>query len=282
LEEIHSYTNYNDVADTVKELDNLIKKRILFTVDEFYVYGNDLDSVTKRLRGNLYASNTMIKANKRAKLISKFPYVEAVAISGSLSKGYHDENSDIDFFVITKPGRLWICRTLLALFKKIFLLNSRKYFCINYFISASNLEIEEKNRFTATELKTLIPIIGEEIFEKFYTKNLWVNDYFPKFEPDLSSIGGVKKPFFTKTVEFVLNNTMGEFVDSSFKIIIIAKWKLKFKNIAAEDFKIAFKSTQNTSKSHPLNFQKKVILALNEKYREFQKTHNIELAEEHA
>lgn len=282
LEEIHGYTNHNNKANTAEELDYLIQKGILFTVDEFYVYGNDLDSVTKRLKGNLYAADAMIKANKRAKLISKFPYVEAVGISGSLSKGYHDENSDIDFFVITKPGRLWMCRTLLVLFKKIFLLNSRKYFCVNYFISTSSLEIEEKNRFTATELKTLIPMTGKEIFEIFYAKNLWINDYFPKFKPDLSSIGDQKKPFFTKTLEFGLNNTMGEFVDSGFKKITIAKWKSKFKNIASEDFKIALKSTQDISKHHPLNFQKKVILALNEKYREFQKNYNIELAEEHA
>ena len=75
---------------------------------------------------------------------------------------------------------------------------------------------------------------------------------------------------------------MGEFVDSGFKKIMITEWKLTFKNIGKEDFKIALKSTQNISKSHPLNFQKKVILTLNEKYREFQKIHNIELAEEHA
>ncbi|PXY38901.1 nucleotidyltransferase [Flavobacterium cheongpyeongense] len=282
LEEIHDYTNHDNKANTAEELDLLIQKGILFMVDEFYVYGNDLDSVTKRLKGNLYASNIMTKAYKRAKFISKFPYVEAVGISGSLSKGYHDENSDIDFFVITKPDRLWMCRTLLILFKKIFLLNSRKYFCVNYFISTSSLEIEEKNRFTATELKTLIPITGKEVFEIFYTKNLWVNDYFPKFKPDLSPIGNQNKPFFTKTLEFGLNNTLGEFVDSGFKKITIAKWKSKFKNIATEDFKIALKSTQDISKHHPSNFQQRVILALNEKYREFQKNYNIELAEEHA
>jgi predicted nucleotidyltransferase len=282
LEEIHGYTNYDDVADTVQELENLIEKGILLKVDEFFVYGNDLDSVTKRLRGNLHAPKALIKANKRAALISKFPYVEAVAISGSLSKGYYDKDSDVDFFVITKPGRLWICRTLLMLYKKIFLLNSRKYFCVNYFISTSNLEIEEKNRFTATELKTLIPILGKEIFEKFYNENNWVNHYFPKFEPDLSTIKNLEKPFLIKTTEFALNNTVGEFVDSGFKKITIAKWKSKFKNIVAEDFKIALKSTQNISKHHPSNFQKKVILALNEKYREFQKNYNIELTEEHA
>lgn len=282
IEEIHSYTNYIDTAETTKELEFLIEKKILQKIDEFYVFGNDLESITKRLKGNLLAKNALIKASKRARLISKFPYVEAVAVSGSLSKGYHDENSDIDFFVITKTTRLWVCRTLLMLYKKIFLLNSRKCFCINYFISYSNLEIEEKNRFTATELKTLIPMEGKEIFKEFYNQNLWVNDYFSKFEPNLSHVQNSEKPLFTKTIESILNNPVGGFVDLSFKKITMAKWKSKFKNLEAEDFKIALKSTQNISKHHPLNFQKKVILALNEKYKEFQKTHNIELAEEYA
>lgn len=282
IEEIHSDTKYMDMADTAMELECLIKKGILNKVDEFYVFGNDLDSVTRRLKGSLHASKALIKANKRAEFISKFPYVEAVAVSGSLSKGYHDENSDIDFFVITRPNRLWICRTLLMLYKKIFLLNSRKYFCINYFISSSTLEIEEKNRFTATELKSLIPMQGKEVFKEFYSKNLWVNDYFSKFEPDLSRVQNSVKPIFTKTIEFFLNKPFGGFIDSGFNKISIAKWRSKFKNITQEDFKIALKSTQNISKHHPLNFQKKVILALNDKYKEFLKIYNIELSEEHA
>ena len=282
IEEIHRDTKYMDMADTAMELECLIKKGILNKVDEFYVFGNDLDSVTRRLKGSLHASKALIKANKRAEFISKFPYVEAVAVSGSLSKGYHDENSDIDFFVITRPNRLWICRTLLMLYKKIFLLNSRKYFCINYFISSSTLEIEEKNRFTATELKSLIPMQGKEVFKEFYSKNLWVNDYFSKFEPDLSRVQNSVKPIFSKTIEFFLNKPFGGFIDSGFNKISIAKWRSKFKNIAHEDFKIALKSTQNISKHHPLNFQKKVILALNDKYKEFLKIYNIELSEEHA
>lgn len=280
LEEIHSYTNNTDLADTTKELQFLIEEKIIIKVDDFYVYGNDLDSVTKRLRGNLQANKIYQKAHKRAKLISKFPYVEAVAISGSLSKGYHDENSDIDFFLITKNDRLWVCRTLLMLFKKIFLLNSRKCFCINYFISNSTLEIEEKNRFTATELKTLMPLIGKEIFEEFYKKNVWIKDYFSKFEPDLALIQNPKKPFFTKIIEFILDNPVGELADSGFNKITLARWKSKFKNIAPEDFKIALKSTKTISKHHPSNFQKKVLYSLNSKIVEIQNNYNIVLHKE--
>ena len=78
------------------------------------------------------------------KFISKFPYVRAILLSGSISKGYMDKDSDVDYFIITQPNRLWVTRLLLMLFKKIFLFNSRKVFCINYFVDSEKLEIEEK------------------------------------------------------------------------------------------------------------------------------------------
>ena len=158
IEEIHSYTNHTNLSDTLNELDFLVDEKILIKIEDFYVYGGDLDSVPKRLKGNVLAKKVLVKAKAKARFISKFPFVAAVGVSGSLSKEYYDSDSDIDFFIITQHNRLWICRTLLMVYKKIFLLNSRKYFCPNYFISSEQLEIIEQNRFTATELKTLIPM----------------------------------------------------------------------------------------------------------------------------
>lgn len=281
FEEIHSYTNYVEELETQKELEYLISEKILTKIDEFYVYGSDLDSVPKRLKGNLQSKKALEKAKERALFISKFPFVKAVGVSGSLSKGYFDNDSDIDFFVITKPQKLWVCRTLLMLFKKVFLLNSRKYFCINYFISTSKLEIEEKNRFTATELKTLIPLQGKEIFEKFYIENQWIYDYFSKFKPDVSEVSTIKKPTISNITEFIFSNQIGNSIDLFFKSITIKKWNSKFNYLRKEDFKVAMKSTNEISKHHPLNFQKKVILALNEKLDEVQKKFNIEIVKEY-
>jgi len=281
LEEIHSYTNYGNISETEKELQHLIQEKILRKVDDFYVYGSDLDSVIKRLRGNMHAQKAMKIARRKAGFIAKFPFVEAVGISGSLSKGYYDHESDIDFFVITKPNKLWICRTLLMLYKKIFLLNSRKYFCVNYFISTETLEIEEQNRFTATELKTLIPMQGQSVFEEFYQKNVWVNSYFAKFEPNTNAIGNVSKPFLSKGLEMVFDTKIGSVTDSIFKTLTLKKWKSKFHNMNAEDFTIALKTTKNISKHHPSNFQKKVILSLNTKLEEVQSKYNVVLQKEH-
>lgn len=280
IDEIHSYTNYNNLKDTSNELQHLINQKILTKVDEFYVYGSDLDSVIKRLRGNMYAKRAMKIAHKKAKFIARFPYVEAVGISGSLSKGYYDNESDIDFFVITKPNKLWICRTLLMLYKKIFLLNSRKYFCVNYFISSAQMEIEEQNRFTATELKTLIPIQGRATFEKFYQSNNWINNYFSKFEPKIDTILDTPKPSFSRSIEMVCDTKIGTITDAIFKAITLKKWKSKFHYMNEDDFKIALKTTKDISKHHPSNFQKKVILSLNTKLEEVQSKYNVVLQRE--
>jgi predicted nucleotidyltransferase len=281
IEEIHSYTNHTDLSETRAELCDLIEKKIIINVDDFYIYGSDLESLTKRLKGNIYAKKALVIAKERAKFISKFPFVKAVGVSGSLSKGYYDDESDIDFFVITKHEKLWICRTFLMLYKKIFLLNSRKYFCINYFISENQLEIEEQNRFTATELKTLIPLEGKKVFEDFYSENNWVNSYFLKFEPNTSCVYDTKKPYLVKSFEFICCNKIGSIIDSLFKTITLKKWNSKFQYLNKEDFKIALKSTKNISKHHPSNFQKKVITALNEKVEEVQQKFQIELPKEY-
>ena len=56
----------------------------------------------------------------------------------------------------------------------------------------------------------------------------------------------------------------------------------KFDYLSEEDFKIALKSTNNISKHHPSNFQKKVILSLNSKLEEVQMKYNLVLQREHA
>lgn len=281
LEEIHSYTNHPNLSDTLNELNYLIGEKILIKIDDYYVYGGDLDSVPKRLKGNVLAKKVLIKAKAKAHFISKFPFVAAVGVSGSLSKGYYDSNSDIDFFIITQHNRLWICRTLLMVYKKIFLFNSRKYFCPNYFISSEQLEIIEQNRFTATELKTLIPMEGKEYFDSFYENNSWVKSYFNKFNTNLDSIPNIEKSYLTLVFEELLYNKLGDAIDYFFRSITLRKWKAKFDYLSQEDFEIALKSTKNISKHHPSNFQKKVILSLNAKLEEVQHRFNIAIQKEH-
>ena len=282
LEEICSFTPDKDPQKIESELARLVERNIIFKVDDFYLTDCDPACIEKRKKGNLMAADALAIAKKRARFISRFPFVEGVGVSGSLSKGYYDDRSDIDFFVITKHGKLWITRSLLMLYKKIFLLNSRKYFCINYFMSSANLEIEEKNRFTATEIRTLIPFQGKDTLAAFYRQNKWVSGLFGEFEPGLEKVPNIEKPIFSGLVEWVFANRFGNFVDATLRNITVRFWKVKFRQMNSDDFKVALKSTKEVSKHHPSHFQKKVISALNDKYEELRRNHNIELAKEYA
>ena len=281
LDEICNFSISRNKERIQKDLEDLVARNVIIKVDDFYLANHNLNQIEKRVKGNRMAVNALKKAKKRATFIAKFPFVEAVGVSGSLSKGYYDQNSDIDFFVITKPNKVWLCRTFLMLYKKIFLLNSRKFFCINYFVSSENLEIQEKNRFTATEIKTLIPFHGKQTFEEFYQQNEWVSEIFAEFKPPLATVEDIQQPRLVKWAEYVFENKLGTFLDNSFKNITIYFWKIKFNEMPQEEFKVALKSTKNISKHHPLNFQKKVITALNEKYEEIRRNHNIELPKEY-
>ncbi len=280
--ELFEFSNVNSITELENQIDYLLEKGIVFKHQNFYTTINDLTLIDRRLKGNKLAKKIMPKGLKVAKFISKFPYVESVSISGALSKGYYDDDGDIDFFIITKPNRLWVARTLLILYKKIFLLNSKKYFCVNYFISSNKLQIAERNRFTATEMVTLIPVSGKEVFTSFIKENTWADDYFPnKTSLDFFAINKVKKPLFTLLMEKILNTSIGNFLDNFFRKITLQKWNVKFNHLEKEDFKIAMKSTKSVSKHHPQNYQKKVIDVLNDKYELIKKQCNLELQQEH-
>ena len=283
-EEIFNFSKATSKEQIKLDLNELVNDNIIYKIDDFYLTENNETLIKRRLEGNKMAKNIYQKALTISRLISKFPYVEGVGISGSLSKGYYDDDADIDFFIITSPKRLWIARTFLILYKKIFLLNSRKYFCVNYFISSNALEIEEKNIFTATELTTLLPMYGNGSFHKFYDENKWVENYLPNktVTDGLSKLHVVKKPTTTKITEYFLDSKIGDWLDAAFLRITYKKWKIKFNHLEERQFNVAMKSTKNISKHHPLNFQHKVIDRLNNRYDELREKHNIHIAKENA
>lgn len=283
-EEVVAFSNSKDPNTVHRELNSLVEDGVIYKIKDFYSCENDTSQIERRLAGNEGARKIAKKADRMSRLISKFPFVEGVGISGALSKGFFDEDGDIDFFIITSKQRLWVARTLLILFKKIFLLNSKKYFCVNYFISENSLEIEEKNLFTATELVTLIPMYGNGSFKRFYDINTWAYTKFPNknFGQGLGELKPIHKPSITRLTEKILRSKIGERLDTFFLKLTYKKWEMKFSEMNPDQFNIAMKSTKSVSKHHPQGFQHKVITRLNEKYIAYETKYNIALSKEHA
>jgi len=108
----------NDYHEFEQALNNLLSDSAIFKIGDFYSLQNDFEIAMRRYRGNEKAILMLKKAEKAATIIAAFPFVKGVAVSGSLSKYFADDQSDIDFFIITTSNRLWIARSFLHIFKK--------------------------------------------------------------------------------------------------------------------------------------------------------------------
>jgi len=279
LEEIIMNCNIDDgPSGQPGNLEELAGKGFVYGINGYYSARNDLSLIEKRRNGSELAAGFLPKAYKMAKFISSFPFVRSVSLSGSISKDFMDDKKDIDYFIIVRPERLWLARTILILYKRIFLLNSHKYFCLNYFIDDEHLEIEQKNIFTATELFTLIPVTGEECIRKLIQANSWVNEYFIRFPArDIRSVTPEYHGFLKKTMEWLLNNRFGNALDQLAMKLTIQFWKKKYKDDPNDLFNKSFRLKRYIAKYHPDNFQDLILERYRKKVEDFERENQISL-----
>ena len=249
-----------EVQEFEEGLERLVNHCFVCKIGGYYSLVNDRSLMERRAMGNERAAKMMRSAQRSASLISCFPFVKAVAISGSLSKNFADEWADVDFFIITSRQRLWTCRTLLHLFKKLTFLATRQHlFCLNYFIDESHPVILEKNIYTATEVLTIIPARGS--FTEFFAANNWAKAFLPNV---LAGTAPTKKNIRTwarTIVEFALHNTIGDRLDNFLMNATAKRWTAKTLNNKrnSKGNILAMHAGKHFSKPSPENFQRHLL-----------------------
>lgn len=117
-------------------------------------------------------------------LIASFPFVRMVAVTGSLAWHNIDDSPtlghppDIDYMIVTEPGRLWLCRWVIGALRHVLRLR-RVFICPNYIISTRALALADRNLFTAYELARMTPIAGLGMHRRLRRANPWVQAYLP-------------------------------------------------------------------------------------------------------
>lgn len=240
----------------------LKSERVIFKSGEFYALKDQPLLAERRLNGNQHAIKQIAIAEKVAKILSWFPFVQSVAVSGSLSKNFATKDSDLDFFIITSANRLWIARTCMHLLKKLsFIAGRQHWFCMNYYIDETDLTISEKNIFTAMEIVTLLPMQGKNCFQNFIEANSWTNIYFPIQRTRLKNAAEIKKVFLRRCVEKIFCSGLGDFTDRWLMNLTDKRWGKKTLRGKVNDHgvKIAMMVNRHFSKPDPRNFQAKIV-----------------------
>ncbi len=218
--------------------------------------------VHRRHEGEHRAKQLLVKANKIGRFLYQFPFVRAVAISGSLSKNFADEKADIDLFIITRANRLWIARTFMHLYKKLTYLRGRQhYYCMNYYLDEEALLLEDKNIYTAIELKTLLPVCGSDVTRDFFNANQWANEWLPSCEYKTQQQKDPWNNFLKRSVEWFFNNRFADALDKYLMRITDRRWQVKQKKGKKNNkgIPMIMLTGRHFAKSDPGNFQAKVL-----------------------
>jgi predicted nucleotidyltransferase len=240
----------------------MVANQYIFNFGEYYTLNNEPRLRLRRMEGNRLAADFIKIAHKVGNILIRVPYVRGIAISGSLSKNFADENSDIDLFIITAKNRLWIARTLMHCVKKLsFLFNRQHYFCMNYYVDEAQLQIAEKNIYTAIEVVTLMPLHGEAVFEQFFAENSWTQTYLPNNYLRVSAAKPLKNGIGKQLFEVLFNNKLGNAIDKVLMNITASRWNKKTtqKRLNMHGVLLNMYAGRHCSKPNPIEFQHQLL-----------------------
>jgi hypothetical protein len=194
-----------DVSNTVK---SLVAAGILNEYNNYYFLHSESKDIVSQRKDDEKRAHKMLKYARFVSLLLKqFPFTRAIFVTGSLSKNVAAVDSDIDFMIVTAQGRLWICKTFLTVFRKVFLLGSHKYFCTNFYVSEKEYVLAERNMYSAVELLTTKVMWNIPAFLEFQQANSWVKDFLPNCTHSIDStiVLSPSRSLLQRFMEWVLN-----------------------------------------------------------------------------
>jgi hypothetical protein len=142
----------------------------------FTLAGRESAIETRKLR-SASASDYWRRAVRYGRRMSTLPFVRMIAVTGGLAMD-NMADGDIDYLVITEPGRLWLCRALIVAQVRMAALHGTEL-CPNYFLSERAMALTERNLFTAHEVTQMVPLAGLTTYQQLRDLNRWTDAYLP-------------------------------------------------------------------------------------------------------
>jgi hypothetical protein len=180
LEEITRYLPLPANAESIRHLlEQGCEDGTFEHLNGFFTLPGRSDLVSLRMRREAIAQQKWLAARRPLRWIARLPFVRLVAVTGSLAVNNVEEQDDVDLFIVTAAGRLWLCRAFVILVVR---LASRMgvVLCPNYFLSAGNLSLKQQSFFDARELTQMVPLYGSELYRHMRSLNSWALKHLPQ------------------------------------------------------------------------------------------------------
>ena len=148
------------------------------------------------------------------------------------------------------------------LYKKLTFFTGRQhYYCMNYYIDEQSLRLADHNIFTATEVKTLLPVSGERTMHAFFTANQWASNWLPACSFRRQESRDPRVWWLKSIIEWILSNRLGDTLEQILFRITKHRWNKKavMEKRNRKGARMSLVTGQHFAKSNPDDFQEKVL-----------------------
>lgn len=128
-------------------------------------------------------------------LLAHLPFVRMVALTGALAmRNAHHGDDDIDYLLVTVPGRVWLTRALIVIIVRLVRLRGVKL-CPNYVLAETALAQDKNDLYMAHEIAQMVPLAGLDVYRALRAANVWADELLPNAqdvfygEPDTTPDG---------------------------------------------------------------------------------------------
>ena len=151
---------------------------VLHASDEYYTLPNREGLAGVRRQREQIAGRLWPMAIWYGRMIACLPFVRMVAVTGSLAMCNVDRDPDIDYFIVTAPGRLWMVRAMVLAVARAAALQGVRL-CPNYLVTEEALIFPTQTLYAAHELSQMVPIFGLDLYERICRLNPWRDRFLP-------------------------------------------------------------------------------------------------------
>jgi len=216
----------------------------------YYFLDGENENVDKRRERLLICEQKVKIAIKATRKIRAIPFIRAVFVCNTVGAGTANQKSDIDFFIITAPKRIWLVRFFSNLILKFWNLrvsanNTKSKICLSFFVDENNLNLDslriaKEDVYLAYWVNQLIPVFdSDNFYEKFFKANNWTEKFLPNAyrltSNYLSEVKDTKKARVWRRIwQKMWSGIYGDIIESQVKQIQMSIFKKTIKKMPEE------------------------------------------------
>lgn len=172
------------------ELLQLAEQKKINKEQSFYCLPGRHAIILKRQEAVPLVKKKMEIARKAGNLIRYVPYVDAMYVCNTVAGAVPHEKSDIDVFIVIRPGRLWMTRALITILFSLFRIRRTKTqvhnrICLSFYITGGSANLSgitwgSPDIYLMYWVDQLVPVYDPgNMLQHIYEQNGWVKKWIP-------------------------------------------------------------------------------------------------------